>query len=149
MESLRARSDARAWAVDLIDRVAVGQGWSATTWELAQEAVEAAWDSTPYVTNPFWGVLSDTGPEFFAALHAAWKTSSTFPDSWNKLAQVWVEAQGYAESQLERDSAAWQAVKDAVSETGEELADLSINVGTGLAGLGLAAVVAWIVVEVF
>lgn len=135
---LKSRSDARAWAVDLVDRVAVGQGWTAQQLELAYQVIEAAWDQTPYVSDPFWGVISDTGPEFFAFLAALWKTDSTFPDSWNKLQGVWVQAQATAQAQDDQSGFQWDLLADAVKKTGEDLQQ-TVKVGSfGLLGIGLA-----------
>ncbi len=132
LQSLRSRSDAREWAEGIIDQVATQKAWPDSFRDLAAQAIGEAWDATPYVTSPFWGVLSDTGPEFFTALSSVWTTHSTFPESWNKLAAVWVEAEGTAKAQDAQSSAAWSGLVEAMNQTGADLKTVA-KVGIGSA----------------
>lgn len=136
LQSLKSRSDAREWAEFIIARVAVGQGWTQSMQDLAAQVVLAAWDQTPLVSDPFWGLLSDTGPEFFAAMVVNWKTADTFPESWNNLLPVWIAAQDAAQAQDDEYSQYYDLVVDAVVETGEDIREVA-TFGIGAAGLGL------------
>ena len=94
---------AHLFAVDLVELVAKEQGWpdSALVSGLAyvEEALTLTYGdrsgSAPIAGLTFtllyealFGI--ETGEEFFAYLVALWPTSSTFPDSWNKLEDVWI-----------------------------------------------------------
>jgi len=134
LSSLLSRTAAYNWSVDLVNQVAQGQGWSPETLALGISVLEQAKDGTPYLADPFWDLQSYTGPQYLATVVDLWKTSSTFPESWNKVRDVWVQALGYADSQEERRTEYKDLLNEALTETGESLQKFtigtSISVGT-------------------
>ena len=148
---------AHKFAVDLVEKVAKEQGWpdSALVSGLAyvEEALTLTYGdrsgSAPIAGLTFtllyealFGI--ETGEEFFAYLVALWPTSSTFPDSWNKLKEVWVNGQETAVAQEEFDNRWFEAADWFVEETVKDVKDVvevaSIGAGTILAIAGLVYV---------
>ena len=84
------------------------------------------------------------GEEFFAYLVALWPVRSSFPDSWNKLQEVWVNGQETAVAQEEFDNRWFEAADWFVEETVKDVKDVvqvaSIGAGTILAIAGLVYV---------
>ena len=149
---------AHLFAVDLVELVAKEQGWpdSALVAGLGyvEEALAKAYGEVSYVSGGIGGLGIallyealfgiETGEEFFAYLVALWPTSSTFPDSWNKLEDVWISGQETAVAEEEFDNryfeAAGWAVEETVKEVKQAVKVASIGAGTILAIAGLVYV---------
>jgi hypothetical protein len=148
---------AHLFAVDLVELVAKEQGWpdSALVSGLAyvEEALTLTYGdrsgSAPIAGLTFtllyealFGI--ESGEEFFAYLVALWPTSSTFPDSWNKLENVWISGQETAVAEEEFDNryleAAGWAVEETVKDVKQATKVATIGTGTLLAIAGLVYV---------
>jgi len=149
---------AHKFAVDLVELVAKEQSWPdsalAAGLGYVEEALAKTYGEVSYVSGGIGGlgvVLLyealfgiEKGEDFFAYLVALWPTSSTFPDSWNKLDEVWLNGQETAVAQEEYDNRWLEATEWAVKETVKEVKEAAkiatIGTGTILAIAGLVYV---------
>ena len=154
--SLNSLVEAHTWAVDLVDRVGQAQGWTQTGIDAGQgyveQALDAAWSDLNYSPIPDLslpaielakaaGIDVDQGEAFFAYLAGYWPVRSGFPESWNNLDSIWLEAQETAKSASDFDDRWFEALGWFVEETVKETAEVVIETTTR-ASLGAGAILA-------
>jgi len=154
--SLNSLPEAHAWAVDLVDRVGQAQGWTQSAIDSGQayveQALDAAWDDLNYSPIPDLslpaieiakaaGIDVDQGEAFFAYLAGYWPVRSSFPESWNNLDSIWLEAQGSAKAASDFDNRWFEALGWFAEETIKETSDVIIETTTR-ASLGAGAILA-------
>ena len=154
--SLNSLVEAHTWAVDLVDRVGQAQGWTQSGIDAGQDYVEqaldAAWSDLNYSPIPDLslpaielakaaGIDVDQGEAFFAYLAGYWPVRSGFPESWNNLDSIWLEAQETAKSASDFDDRWFEALGWFVEETVKETAEVVID-ATKRASLGAGAILA-------
>lgn len=149
---------AYAWSVDLVERVAAEQGWTESALKsglsYVDQALDQAWASVSSGTGPIGGLVVsliyeelfglEIGADFFAYLVAVWPVRSGFPDSWNKLEEVWINGQETAEAEQAFDDRYFEAAEWFIEETVEDVKQATkvatIGTGTILAIAGLVYV---------
>ena len=154
--SLNSLPEAHAWAVDLVDRVGQAQGWSQSAIDSGQayveQALDAAWQDLNYSPIPDLsqpaielakaaGIDVDQGEAFFAYLAGYWPVRSSFPESWNNLDAIWLEAQETAKAASDFDNRWFEALGWFVDETVKETSEVVID-ATKRASLGAGAILA-------
>ena len=154
--SLNSLVEAHAWAVDLVDRVGQAQGWTQSGIDAGQayveQALDAAWSDLNYSPIPDLslpaielakaaGIDVDQGEAFFAYLAGYWPVRSSFPESWNNLDSIWLEAQESAKAAEEFDNRWLTELGWFVEETVKETSDVVIET-TKRASLGAGAILA-------
>ena len=154
--SLNSLPEAYAWAVDLVDRVGQAQGWSQSAIDsgqaYAEQALDAAWNDLNYSPIPDLslpaieiakaaGIDVDQGEAFFAYLAGYWPVRSSFPESWNNLDAIWLEAQGSAKAASDFDNRWFEALGWFAEETVKETSEVVID-ATKKASLGAGAILA-------
>ena len=150
---------AHLFAVELVEKVAKEQAWSesalASGLAYVEEALTLTYRDTSGSTGPSIGGLVgkllyealfgiERGEDFFAYLIALWPVRTSFPDSWNKLQEVWIQGQETAISEQEYDNRYFEALGWFVEETAKDVKDVvevaTIGTGTILAIAGLVYV---------
>ena len=154
--SLNSLPEAYEWAVDLVDRVALAQGWSQSAIDSGQsyveQALDKAWADLNYSPIPDLslpaieiakaaGIDVDQGEAFFAYLAGYWPVRSGFPESWNNLDAIWLEAQESAKAASDFDDRWFEALGWFVDETVKETAEI-VEETTKRASLGAGVVLA-------